>query len=197
MADLLESEDIPPEKRLEFIANLQQGLTRMDWLVKSLLKLARLDTGTEPLKRENATLSGLIAEAAGNIAAITELREQELIAEGGESVAVDCDINWTVEAVANILKNASDHSPEGGAVRVSAGENPVCAWIRVEDGGDGIDPADLPHLFRRFYKGKNASRDSVGIGLAMSLSIMRAQNGDIEVATEKGQGSAFTLKFYK
>ncbi len=113
------------------------------------------------------------------------------------ALTIICDKNWTAEALVNILKNAAEHTPKGGSLGISAGENPICAWICVKDAGGGIDPEELKHLFKRYYRGKTHEKDSAGIGLAMSLAIMQRQNGDIEVKTERGKGSSFTLKFYK
>lgn len=197
MTDLLEQEELPPEKRREFVGNLQTGLSRMDWLVKSLLKLARLDAGADPLKTETVNVHELAELAIDHIKTIIEVKKQFLTLEIDESLSISCDANWTTEALVNILKNASEHTPEGGSLILNAGENPICTWICVRDNGNGIGSADLPHLFKRFHKGRHSAKDSIGIGLAMSLSVMQKQNGDIEVQTEKGKGSAFTMKFYK
>lgn len=197
MADLLEQEQLPEEKRREFINNLQKGLSRMDWLVKSLLKIAKLDAGTVPLKSENVYVDELLSNALLPVMTLLDIKNQKLSIEIDKSLLLACDMNWTVEALANILKNAAEHTPDGGIITVTSGENPIYLWISVKDSGGGIDATDLPHLFKRFYKGKQSGKDNVGIGLAMSLSIMQKQNGDIEIQTEKDTGSAFTLKFYK
>lgn len=196
MADLLERQELPPDKRHEFLCNMQTGLSRMDWLIKSMLKLAKLDAGTEEPKCESVFVTDLAEQANDAVTALMDIKNQRLETKIDESIKVLCDKNWTTEAIVNILKNAVEHSLENGTITFSAGENPLCVWVKVADCGGGIDPADLPHLFKRFYKGRGTSKDSVGIGLAMSLAIMRRQNGDIEVKSEK-TGSEFTLKFYK
>jgi signal transduction histidine kinase len=196
MAELLEREDLPAEKRREFLGNLQTGLRRMDWMVKSLLKLATVDAETA-LSLKETDAREIIEQAAGQVAALTEPKGQTVAVEIPEGLRIKCDIDWTREALANILKNAGEHTPENGGISVSAGENPVCAWISVKDGGEGIAPEDMPHLFKRFYRGRRSSKESVGIGLAMALAVMQKQNGDIEVKSEKGTGAEFVLKFYK
>ncbi|MDR1688141.1 MAG: HAMP domain-containing histidine kinase [Clostridiales bacterium] len=196
MADLLETDGLPPEKRSEFLANLQTGLSRMDWLVKSLLKIARLDSGEETLKGETVNIRDIVNFAASALMPVIKAKNQLFTADIDDYLTVVCDTNWTAEALSNILKNACEHTPEGGTITACAGESPLCVWISITDSGEGIDKADIPHLFKRFYKGKSA-KGSAGIGLAMSLSVMQKQNGDIEVKTEKGNGSVFTLKFYK
>lgn len=197
MADLLETDSLPEDKRLEFTLNLQTGLSRMDWLVKSLLKLARLDAETDLLKKEPVLIKDLISQAINQIKTIAKIKGQVIKNEFDAGITVTCDRNWTVEALVNILKNASEHTPENGYINISASENPICVWICITDSGVGIDSSDLPHLFKRFYKGKHSSKDSIGIGLAMSLSVMQKQNGDIEVTSTPNAGSAFTLKFFK
>ncbi len=110
-----------------------------------------------------------------------------------------CDITWTSEALSNIIKNASEHTPRNGEITVSWEDNPLTCVITVRDGGQGIDKADLPHLFKRFYKGRGAAKESAGIGLALSLEIMRSQNGEITArnAARPGAGAEFVIKFYK
>ena len=97
----------------------------------------------------------------------------------------------------NILKNCVEHTPEGGVITISFSENALFTEIIIADNGKGIPKEDLPYIFKRFYKGKNASEDSIGIGLAMAHSIITSQNGDIEVKSEKEKGTQFQIKFYK
>ena len=106
-------------------------------------------------------------------------------------------MQWTTEALINILKNCIEHTPEKGRIEISIQDNPLYSEIVIADNGPGISKEDLPHIFTRFYRGKNASPDSVGIGLAMSLSIIRNQQGDIAVESRPGQGSTFFVRLYK
>ena len=108
-----------------------------------------------------------------------------------------CDPNWTSEALLNIIKNCIEHTPSGGEIDISVFTNALFTQITVKDNGEGMDKADLPYIFNRFYKGKNAGSDSVGIGLAMAKSIIEAQNGTIEVKSKPKEGSEFILRFPK
>ncbi|MCL1807079.1 MAG: HAMP domain-containing histidine kinase [Oscillospiraceae bacterium] len=193
MADLLEDDALPADKRKEFIENLHAGLSRMEWLVLTLLKLARLDADAAALKQENIALADLIGKALSPLLIPIEVKELTVTVKG-EKLITACDMDWTAEALGNILKNAIDNTPQGGTIAIAYGENPLYTYITVRDGGPGIDKEDMPHLFKRFYRGKNANPDSVGIGLALSLAVMRKQNGDIEA--ENDNGAVFTLKFY-
>lgn len=193
MADLLESDNLPPEKRREFITSMRDRLGKMEWLVLSLLKLARLDADAVTLRDVSIPLSELVKNAMMPMLIPMEIKVQTYHAEG-DDISIICDLDWTTEALGNIIKNAVESTPEGGSISVSYGANALYAYVTVCDSGPGVAKDDVPHLFKRFYRGKNAGRDSVGIGLAMSLAIMRRQNGDIEVGNENG--GAFTLKFY-
>ena len=110
---------------------------------------------------------------------------------------LNIDENWTVEAVSNIVKNCMEHTPVDGSIDIEYGENPLYTYINIKDTGEGISNEDLPHIFERFYKGKNAGKDSVGIGLAFARQIINMEKGSIEVTSKKGQGSSFLIKFYK
>jgi len=193
MTDLLDDDALLPEKRREFIESIRMGQNRMEWLVLSLLKLAKLDAGAA-LNQHSVTLSSLVSTALSALLIPMEIKEQA-VSVSGEDASVFCDPEWTAEAVCNIVKNAVENAPAGGRITIAYGANPLFNYIEVRDNGSGIDRTDMPNLFKRFYRGKNAGKDSVGIGLSMSLAIMRKQNGDIEVANN--EGAVFTLKFYK
>lgn len=196
MADLLQEPTLPPEKRAEFSQSLHAQLDRLEWLVSSLLKLARLDAGAivfHPGPHEARTV---LEKACAPLSIAAELREQTLLIDAPEEVRVKCDLNWTAEALLNVVKNCVEHTPRGGVVTVSARQNPFYALFTVTDTGEGIAKEDQPHLFERFYRGKNASPDSAGIGLAMARAILRAQGGDITVKSRPGQGSTFSLKVF-
>jgi signal transduction histidine kinase len=193
MADLLHDDELPQAKKSEFLENMRVSINRMEWLVLAMLKLARLDAGAVDFKQDRVLLSDLVQRALSALLIPIEVREQAVSVSGLDGTIL-CDLEWTAEALGNIIKNAIENTPAGGAICISYGANPLYASIAVRDEGPGIDKADLPHLFKRFYRGKYAGRESTGIGLSMSLAVMRKQNGDIDVAVEGG--SVFTLKFY-
>jgi signal transduction histidine kinase len=193
MADLMDDDDLLPQKRQEFLENVRVSINRMEWLVLSLLKLARLDADAAELKLEPVLLPALIERALSPLLIPAELREQ-IVSVSGQDAPVVCDLEWTAEALGNIIKNALENTPLGGHIGITYGKNPLYTFISVHDGGPGIGQADLPHLFKRFYRGKNANRQSAGIGLSLSLAVMLRQNGDIEVTND--HGGVFMLKFY-
>ena len=194
MVDLLADEHLPDEKKNEFLDSIRTGLDRMEWLVLTLLKLARLDADAVPLKKNDMPVSSLIDKSLDPMIIPMEIKNQSCSVQG-EDINIFCDADWTVEALGNIVKNAVENAPENGKIEISYGANPLYSYITVHDSGSGIPKNDMPHLFKRFYRAQNAGRDSAGIGLAMSLAIMQKQNGDIEAANDNG--GVFTLKFYK
>lgn len=125
-----------------------------------------------------------------------ELKEQTVDIQGEQGLKVCCDQSWTAEALVNILKNAMEHTPAGGQIHISWQRNPLHTALVICDTGPGICREDLPHLFERFYKGKNAGPDSVGIGLAMAKGICARQNIELEAGNASAGGARFTLRFY-
>lgn len=196
MTELLESPNLPSDKRLTFTRSIKKQLERIEWLVSALLKLSKIDAGTIQFKREPVRVKKLVRKAAEPLIINMELKEQQLVIEGDEAVFMG-DFNWSREAILNILKNCMEHTQQGGEIQVHTVENPLYTEVVIVDNGEGIDKEDLPNVFKRFYRGKNASSESVGIGLAMARSIVLQQNGDITVQSEKGRGTRFRIRFYK
>lgn len=197
MVDLLDNPMLPAAKRMEFTNNVRIQLERMEWLISSLLKLSRIDAGTANFKKEPIQVAQLVQKSLEPVLIPIDIKGLTVKIEGDEGVTFTGDLNWTSEALINVLKNAVEHTPEDGLVTIAYRENALYTEIKVTDSGKGIEPADLPHLFKRFYRGKRASEHSIGIGLAMAHSIVTSQNGTIEVQSNEGTGTQFRLKFYK
>ncbi|WP_043931709.1 sensor histidine kinase [Bacillus sp. EB01] len=197
MADLLSDANLSEPKREEFTRNIQVQLERIEWLVSSLLKLSKIDAGTAQFKREHVKVAYLLHKVVEPMLIPIEIKQQTLSVSGDEATSFQGDMKWTTEALINILKNCVEHTGEGGTIAISYSENPLYTAISISDNGKGISKKDLPYIFKRFYKGENAGEDSVGIGLAMAYSIVKSQNGDIEVKSEERKGTTFTVKFYK
>lgn len=192
---MLREPNLSDERRMELTGELRRLLTRTDWLVETLLKLSKLDAGTVKLTQQKISVRKLIDRAAAPIAIPMDLRNQRLIVHCKEE-AFTGDPIWTAEAIGNILKNCMEHTPEGGAITVTASETALYTQIEVEDTGTGFDSKDIPHLFERFYKGSNASENSYGIGLALARTVITAQNGTVQ-AMNGENGAKFVIKFYK
>ena len=195
IASMLAEEELPEQRRLELVRELHSLLRRMDWLIETLLKLSRLDAGTVELATAEVPVARLLELAAAPLAVPMELREQQLTVQADGEYFLG-DLAWSVEAVGNILKNCMEHTPPGGEIRVTVQQTPIFTEIVIADSGPGIGPEDLPHLFERFYKGKNAAPTSVGIGLALANGIVTAQNGTLSAGNGREGGAEFVIRFY-
>lgn len=174
-------------------------LDRVDWLVGSLLKIAKIDAKTAVFAKEYVDTKTLIQQALNPLGIPLELREQtvRIRQEGDISPGFTGDISWSTEALGNILKNCMEHTPRGGTIWILAKENHLYTEITVEDNGNGIAPEDLPHLFERFYKGKDSADNSVGIGLSLARMIIKEQNGTLKAENRREGGARFQIRFYK
>jgi signal transduction histidine kinase len=193
----LQRRELPEGDRMEMVREINQHLARIDWLVSSLLKISKIDAGTAAFKKERVSVSDLVAKAVDPFLVPMEIRDQtfDFISQGEEMFIGD--MNWTVEAVGNVIKNCMEHTPEGGRITVAANETPLYTEVIVRDTGPGFEPEDLPRLFERFYRGKQASETGVGIGLALARMIILEQNGSIKAENHRHGGAIFTIRFYK
>ena len=196
--------EMPMKKEYEKdrVEQIKKQLNRLIHLEESLLVLSRLDAGTLMFQKEDVDVFTLLVLAADNL--------QELFADSGTFIdipesgemAVTADLNWTMEAVINVMKNCMEHNA-GGTVHCSYGQNPLYTEIFIWDEGDGFAKEDIPHLFKRFYRGKNADAggnirgSGIGIGLALSKEIIEHQNGTIRAKNLPNGGACFEIRFYK
>ena len=195
LVQLLSEPDIPEERKLQLTHELYGLLSRIDWLITVLLKISRLDAGTVQFKQEEIALEQLLQKACQPLLIPMELRGQQLTVRADGKFTGD--VSWTGEAISNIVKNCMEHTPTGGSIAIEATENPLYTEILISDTGSGIDRDDLPHIFERFYKGKNADTNSFGVGLALARMIVTGQGGTIKAENRRPGGACFILRFYK
>ena len=195
IADLLEHEETV-EKRREFIDIITAQLEKMRWLILTLLKLSKLDAGTADFAMEPQSAKDILDESLQPFLITLDLRNISL-ERNTDDFTFRGDRNWSIEAVQNIIKNCIEYTEDGGTISISTASTTIYDEILISDNGAGIDETDLPHIFERFYHGKNVAGDSVGIGLALSKSILNKQNANIEAESVKNEGTRFSLKFYK
>ncbi|WP_343083113.1 sensor histidine kinase [Blautia producta] len=174
---------------------IQKQLLRLTHLEEALLVLSRLDAGTLILQTEEIDVLTVLVLAADNLQELfTESCTSVDIPELGE-MAITADLDWTMEAVINLMKNCMEHNT-GGTIHCSYGQNPLYTEILIWDEGEGFMKEDIPHLFERFYRGKNASEGGIGIGLALSKEIIECQNGTLRAENMPGGGACFEIRFY-
>jgi signal transduction histidine kinase len=195
LADLL-AEDPPEADRHSFVERLRAQLGRIQWLAGALLKLARLDAGTAAFKSEPVNVRLLVERAVEPLRIPLEIKKQHLKIDGSEDAGYTGDLNWSAEALTNVVKNCIEHTPVGGRIEISYNANVLFTEIVVSDDGEGIEERDLPNIFNRFHRGENADENGAGIGLALAKAIFTAQGGDISVRSEHGVGTRFEIRVF-
>jgi len=193
--NLIDDPNMDIETRQWFIRDIKKNVNSINFLVQSLLKLSKFDTNTVNFIREEKSLSEIITIAKQKVSALCDLKKVKIESNGDENAKIKCDFKWQVEAITNVLKNCVEHSKTNGKIIVTYGKNNAYSFINVKDYGDGIDEYDINHIFERFYKGKNAKEDSIGIGLALSKTIIESDNGKISVESDN-TGTKFKIKYY-
>jgi len=194
--DILMDDKIYENDKKEFLIKNKTQLQRIEWLVTSLLKMSRLDSGSIILKKEETSLKKLIETSVEPLRIPIELKNINLNIECDSNIKVEVDFNWTVEALVNIIKNAYEHTLEFGNIDIKCSTNPIYTEIKIIDTGEGISKEDIPHIFERFYKGKT-NKESIGIGLNMAKKIIDMQGYDISVTSKENIGTTFIIKIYK
>ena len=180
----------------EFAGKMGASLRRMEGLIQMLLKIARLDAGSVRFARQPVAVAELIQRAVQELATRAQREGKTLLVDGDPAQQLVCDPAWTAEAVGNLVKNALDHTEPGGSVCVSWSRTPALLQITVRDDGCGIAPADIHHIFKRFYRSaRTLDTPGVGLGLPLAKAITEGQGGLLSVQSEPGQGAAFTLSF--
>jgi signal transduction histidine kinase len=184
-------------ERREIARETEELLRQMDWLITSLLKLSRLDAGMVQFQAERVPLCNLIQSALRPLLIPMELRNIDLRSDVPKDVAIWGDLGWLSEAVQNILKNCMESAGENGRIEISCADTVLFTELAIRDSGAGIDAEDLPHLFDRFYRGKNAGIAGFGIGLALCKTVISRQGGTVTARNHPQGGAVFTVRFPK
>lgn len=196
MIELLEDSNIDGDEAL-YIGSISLQIQRLNYLVSSLLVLSKIDADAMTLEHKPINIYELLCVSVEPLHLMIDRKQQQLFIKDNSDLFFNGDFHWTSEAILNIVKNCSEHTPNGGKISIDYKQNPICTQIIIEDNGKGFDKKDIPKLFTRFYKGANSSKDSVGIGLALSMSIIKKQNGEIIALNKETGGAKFIIKFYR
>ena len=194
MLDNVTSDNIDNKVKMCFLSDIKKEVSNINFLVQNLLKLSRFDVNAITYNISLNKLEDIICESLNNLSSLSDLKNVKIKHIKNESVMLKCDYKWEVEAITNIIKNCIEHT-ENGIVKISYNDCKTYIKLVIEDNGVGINKEDIAHIFERFYKGANSSKDSVGIGLSLSLSIIEKDNGKIDV--ESKNGTTFTIRYYK
>ena len=180
----------------EFTELTEQELDRIETLVQNLLKITKLDAGTITIDKNLENVSEIVKSVKKHFLFRAEREEKEIVLSGEDNITLLCDRDWFTQAIDNIVKNALDHTAEGGVINIEWKQFASVVQFVIKDNGCGIHPEDLHHIFKRFYRSR-FSKDTQGIGLGLPLAkaIVEAHNGTIEVDSELGKGTTFTINF--
>lgn len=194
--EIMEEEPDNAETIKEFAAKSGSAIKRMECLIQSMLKLARLDTGNIVFEKSCYHVSEVILRSISELSARAEAEGKCLVTGGDPRLRITCDMEWTSEAIGTIIKNALDHTGPGGRISITWEGAPTMVRISVSDDGEGIAPEDLHHIFKRFYRSSHSlDTEGVGLGLPLAKSIVEGQGGIISVQSGRGEGTTFTISF--
>ena len=194
--NIIDNPDMDAEIREDFIRDIKREIITINFFVQTILKLSKIDSNTIDFVKTENTIKEIIEQSIKKVSALCDLKNIKIEIEGNENSKIICDKRWQEEAISNIIKNCIDHSKENSKLIIKYDENEVYSTIIIKDFGEGISQKDLPHIFERFYKGENATSDSIGIGLSLAKAIIEEENGHILVDSDKN-GTQFTIKYLK
>ena len=193
---LLQDGDMEPGAVKEFADLSEQELDRIEILVQNLLKITKLDAGAIVLEKTTENVADMMRDIELHFAYRARQEKKEIILSGSDHLSLFCDRDWLNEAIDNIVKNAFDHTESGATIRVAWKELPSGVQIVITDNGCGIHPEDIHHIFKRFYRSRfSKDKQGIGLGLPLAKAIVEAHNGTIEVDSELGIGTTFTMNF--
>ena len=195
--NLKDNPNMEEKTKQKFIFEISKQVEWINWLVISMLKLSKLDANVVQFYDEKINLNKFIGEIIKNLEIPIEVKNQKIVIDGDENVSFIGDYKWQQEAITNIIKNCIEHNVNNGTIYINYEENSLFTKITIRDEGEGISKEDLKHIFERFYKGKNSSENSVGIGLALAKNIIEKNNGMINCKSELDKGTEFVIKYMK
>ena len=194
--NLIDEPDMDSSIRNDFIIDIKRNVININFLVQALLKLSKFDANTVHFIKKENNLEMIVKEAVKNVSTLCDLRNINIKLNTLENAKVECDAKWQIEAITNIIKNAIEHSKDNSSIIINIDNNRVYSKIEVIDFGDGISKRDIKHIFERFYKGENATSNSIGIGLALAKTIIEEDKGTIAVESNESN-TKFTIKYFK
>lgn len=193
--NILDNDNMDENVRNDFIKEIKKEITNIRFLVETLLKLSKFDSNSINFIKSEVSLKEIVDETVKKVSVLCDLKNIQINVQENTESKIICDKKWQVEALTNILKNCVEHSKENSKIDITYGKNKVYSEIIIKDYGEGIDSKELPYIFKRFYKCKNASSDSIGIGLSLAKSIIESNNGYIKVDSELNKGTTFKIEY--
>lgn len=197
IGDFLSDPELDEQRRMGLARELLSMLKRIDQLITILLKIAKLEGQTVQYQPQAISLKKLLSDALHPFLIPMELKDMSVRLVGDETIRLSTDSSWTQEAIGNIIKNCIEHSENGSSLTLSYEQNALYTELKISDTGKGIDAEDLPHIFERFYQGKNHHKNSFGVGLSLARMIITQQGGNLTAKNKPSGGAEFTIRFYR
>lgn len=194
--NIIDDPKMDDETRQRFIKNIKREITNITFLVQSILKLSKFEANTISFIREDVSVKKIVNETIKNVSNLCDLKNINIKVNNKCQNKINCDYKWQVEALTNILKNAVEYSYKDSKILIECDDNNVYTQIKIKDFGKGMDKEDAENIFKRFYKGKDAGKDSIGIGLSLSKAIIEKDNGRVSVESIKDNGTTFIIKYF-
>ena len=195
MLDILIDNNIDYNKSQEFIKDIKKNILNINLLIQEILKLSKFDANAIKFVNKNYYIYKMINKAVENVSILCDLKNIDIVVEGNKNIKINCDMMWQVEALTNIIKNSIEHANDNSKIYIMYDENNLYTSVIIRNYGSTINKKDMKHIFERFYKGKNAKSDSIGIGLALSKTIIENNNGKI-IVNSKNNVTEFIIKYF-
>ena len=183
-------------KSMMYFQQIEHQLEQLHWLEEALLTLSKIDAGVLQLECSKVDIYTALTLATENLNEWLVEKEVSVIIPNHGCIEIEGDLEWTMEAFINVIKNCIEHSVHGGTIHCDYSKNPLYVEILIWDEGNGLKEEDIPHLFERFYKGKKTKQNGIGIGLSLARSIFEMQNGNITAGNRPEGGACFEIRVY-
>lgn len=193
--NLIDNPNMDEKNRNEFISKISKEVTNINNLIQNLLKLSKFDVNVINFINKSVSIKELINKSIDKISLIADLKNINIKVNILNDFNLNIDLNWQIEALSNIVKNAIEHSNENDIVYINCNDNKIYSKIEIINNGI-INDKDLNKIFDRFYTNKKGYSESVGIGLSLAKNIIEKNNGKIDVYSKDGK-TIFTIKYYK
>lgn len=193
--NLIDNPNMDEKNRNEFISKISKEVTNINNLIQNLLKLSKFDVNVINFVNKSVSIKELLNKSIDKISLIADLKNINIKVNILNDFNLNIDLNWQIEALSNIVKNAIEHSNENDIVYINCNDNKIYSKIEIINNGI-INDKDLNKIFDRFYTNKKGYSESVGIGLSLAKNIIEKNNGKIDVYSKDGK-TIFTIKYYK
>lgn len=193
--NIIDDPDMKSDVREDFIIDIKREINNINFLVQNILKLSKFDANTINFASEYILVKDIVDESVKNVLALSDLKNVRVEVKCDKSMKIKGDFKWEIEALTNIIKNSIEHADPESTVTITTIDNRIFGIISIKNTGKSIPKKEITHIFERFYKGENSSKDSVGIGLALAKTIIEHDGGTISVESKDNE-TEFKIKYF-